>query len=173
MRRLFILLCALLCAAAPSWAQTEEDPWARVGEGDRVPDFELAMTNGKRISTADLEGKVVWVCLWASWCPSCRKEFGWLAKSEEFAALLQSEDFVFLPIAREENIATIAVWLKKKGYDFPSAADPERVVYELFAEQEIPRNILVGRDGIITHHSCAWSRKSLAGVVAKAEEMLN
>lgn len=171
MRRLLSLLILLVTTLTPSLAQS--DPWARVDVGDRVPEFQVKMTDGETISTTDLEGKVVWICLWASWCPSCRKEFRWLAKSEGFAALMQREDFLFLPIAREENIATVAAWLTKNNYPFASGEDPERAVYELFAEQEIPRNILIGRDGIVALHSCAWSRKSLTAVVEKAEEMLN
>lgn len=171
MRRLLSLLVLLVTTLTPSLAQS--DPWARVDVGDRVPEFQVRMTDGETISTTDLEGRVVWICLWASWCPSCRKEFRWLAKSEEFAALMQREDFLFLPIAREENIATVAAWLTKNNHPFASGEDLERAVYELFAEQEIPRNILIGRDGIVALHSCAWSRKSLTAVVEKAEEMLN
>lgn len=170
MKRLATLFATLLFTLLV-WGQ--EDPYARVFEGDRLPNFEVAMVDGTTISSSDLEGKVIWVCLWASWCPSCRREFRWLAKDADFAGLLQREDFVFLPIAREENGATVGAWLAKMGYKFPSGVDPERKVYELFAEQEIPRNIIVGRDGTIALHSSACSRKTIGGVVAKAKEMLN
>lgn len=170
MRRLLLTLVVLLGALLPTLAQS--DPYVRVDVGDRLPAFSVRMTDGSTMESADLEGKVVWVCLWASWCPSCRKEFGWFADSAEFAALLESEDFIFLPIAREENIATVGAWLRKKGYPYISGEDPDRAIYELFAEQEIPRNILVGRDGVITLHSTAYSRKSLTAVVEMASEML-
>ena len=162
MRRLLTLV-ALLSVALTSLAQS--DPYALVDVGDKLPVFSVKMMDGTTMKSADLEGKVVWVCLWASWCPSCRKEFGWFAESAEFAALLESEDFIFLPIAREENTATVRAWLTKKGYPYISGEDPERAIYELFAEQEIPRNILVGRDGTIALHSTAYSRKSLTAVV--------
>lgn len=169
MRRLLTLV-ALLSVALTSLAQS--DPYARVDVGDKLPVFSVRMMDGTTMESADLEGRVVWVCLWASWCPSCRKEFGWFAESAEFAALLESEDFIFLPIAREENTATVRAWLTKKGYPYISGEDPERAIYELFAEQEIPRNILVGRDGTIALHSTAYSRKSLTAVVEMANEML-
>lgn len=169
MRRLLTLV-ALLSVAIPALCQS--DPYARVDVGDKLPTFSVGMMDGSTVESGDLTGKVVWVCLWASWCPSCRKEFKWFADSAEFAALLESEDFIFLPIAREENIATVEAWLRKKGYPYISGEDPDRAIYELFAEQEIPRNILVGRDGTITLHSTAYSRKSLAAVVEMAIEML-
>lgn len=170
MKRL-VALAVLLLSSLMVWGQ--EDPYARVAEGDKLPEFEVVMTDGTTLRTADLEGSVVWICLWASWCPSCRREFRWLHESEEFAALCGREDFVFLPIAREENGATVTAWLRECGYDLLSGVDTDRKVYELFAEQEIPRNIVVGKDGVVVLHSSACSRKTIASVIEKAKEVLN
>ncbi len=167
----FLALFALLLSTLLVWGQ--EDPYARLHEGERLPDFEVVMADGTTLRTANLEGKVVWICLWASWCPSCRREFRWLHQSEAFAALGEQSDFVFLPIAREENSATVTAWLRKKGYDILSGVDPDRKVYELFAEQEIPRNIIVGRDGVVLLHSSACSRKTIASVIETVEKLLN
>lgn len=87
--------------------------------------------------------------------------------------LLEHPDFLFLPIAREENSATVVAWLRRKGYDFCSAADPERKVYDLFAEQDIPRNIVVGRDGIVVRHSSAYSRRDFEALIELTRKMLN
>lgn len=170
MKRLATLLVVLLSTLLV-WGQ--DDPYARVQEGDRLPDFEVTMTDGTTLHAADLEGRVVWICLWASWCPSCRKELRWLMQSDEFGALLANEEFLFLPIAREENSATVTAWLRKKGYNLCSGVDPDRTIYELFAEQEIPRNIIVGRDGVVLSHSSAYSRKALGALIDQAKEMLN
>ncbi|MBO7198049.1 MAG: TlpA family protein disulfide reductase [Tidjanibacter sp.] len=167
------LWLTLISALVVSLTAAAQDPYARVREGDRMPAFEVEMTGGERLSSESLEGKVVWICLWASWCPSCRKEFKRLASNEEFAALREHSGFVFLPIAREENSATVVAWLRKKGYDYLSAVDPERSTYELFAEQELPRNILGGPDGVVVHHSSAYSKTALGEIIDKAEKMLN
>ena len=171
MKRLTLLLVLLLASTITLCAQG--DPYARVQQGDRLPEFEVAMLDGTTLISNDLSGKVVWICLWASWCPSCRKELRWLTQSEEFLALLEHEEFVFLPIAREENSATVGAWLREKDYGFTSAVDPERKVYELFAEQEIPRNIIVGRDGVIQSHSSAYSKKALGALIEQTQKMLN
>lgn len=172
MRRLLLVLFSVLLAAQATFGQSA-DPYARIGEGEKLPAFEVRMMDGTTIRSGELEGKVVWITLWASWCPSCRREFKWLAASEEFAALLEHEDFLFLPIAREENTATIKAWFAKKGYDFVAGEDPDRAIYELFAEQEIPRNIIVTPDGTVALHTTAYSRKALAATIQKAENLLN
>ena len=169
MKQLLTLLLSLFTTFSVSG---QSDPWAKVDVGDKVPEFEVRMMDGKVVRSADLEGKVVWICLWASWCPSCRREFKWLSKDEEFAKLLENKDFVFLPIAREESLATVKLWLKERGYPYISGEDPERKIYSLFAEQEIPRNVIVGRDGVVVLHSSACSRKTIAKVVEKAKEII-
>lgn len=171
MKRLVAILAAL-CVGLTALAQ-EEDPWARIVAGDRLPAFEVTLTDGTTLSSQQLEGKVVWIALWASWCPSCRKEFKRLEANKEFAELFENEDFIFLPIAREENIATVAAWLRKKGYAWPSGVDPTREIYALFAEQEIPRNIIVGRDGVVVLHRTTYSKGDLGEIIEKAKEMLN
>ncbi len=170
MRRLFTLLAALVVTLT---LRGQEDPTTLLGAGDRLPHFEVAMTDGSHIRSSELEGKVVWITLWASWCPSCRKEFKWLSRSEAFEALTAHPDVLFLPIAREENSATVAAWLRKKGYSYRSGVDPTREIYSLFATEEIPRNLLVAPDGTIVSHTSTYSPKALEELVATANEMLN
>ncbi|MBO7198199.1 MAG: TlpA family protein disulfide reductase [Tidjanibacter sp.] len=169
MKRLWAIVLSL-AVALPLLG--EDDPWARLVAGDRLPELSVELTDGTTITSADLEGKVVWIALWASWCPSCRKEFKRLAGSDEFRALTQRDGFLFLPIAREESAATVVAWLKEKGYPFVAAPDSEREVYSLFAEQEIPRNIIVDGQGVIRHHSSRYSRSELKAMATLAAELL-
>ncbi|MBP3383103.1 MAG: TlpA family protein disulfide reductase [Tidjanibacter sp.] len=177
MKRLLALLAFVVCTTL-AWGQTTEGPaittdeFAVVGVGERMPSFEVPMTNGTTIRSEELNGKVVLITLWASWCPSCRKEFSAIGKGA-FKGLLENDNFVWLPIAREENVATVKAWFDKKGYDFVSGSDVDRAIYALFATQEIPRNIVVDRGGIIVHHSAGYTKKGFAELVERLENMLN
>jgi len=42
--------------------------------GQQLPEIELVLTDGKKITTSDLKGKVVMLQFTASWCSVCRKE---------------------------------------------------------------------------------------------------
>ena len=184
MKRIATLI-VLLCATFTLWGQeggssepqaeqrvVAADEYALVGVGDQVPDFVVPMTDGKSVAMADLRGKVVLITLWASWCPSCRKEFAAIAKGA-LDGLTEHKDFVWLPIAREENLATVKVWFEQKGYDFVSGYDTDRTIYSLCAEQEIPRNIVVDAEGRIAIHSSGYNKKEFPQLVAEIEKMLN
>ena len=43
--------------------------------GNLAPDFTVTNTNNQQISLADLRGKPTLIYFWASWCPSCSKDF--------------------------------------------------------------------------------------------------
>lgn len=142
MKKLIIsAVLALFCTAAG--AQTE----TYVKVGDKVPSFKVAMTDGRTIDIADLKGKVVLVNFWATWCGPCRSELKRVQK--EVIDRFAGRDFVFLPISREEDKATVEKFLEEEGYTWVSGLDPERKIYSLFAEGGIPRNFLIGTDGRI------------------------
>lgn len=70
-----VLFTAL--AVALAWGLTqnsEEIPSTLVGQP--VPAFDLPPVEGRELglSSADLEGEVSLVNVWASWCPPCRRE---------------------------------------------------------------------------------------------------
>ena len=85
---------------------------------------------------------------------------------------MQSKEFCFLPISRQEQSATVVAWLTKMNYPFTSAIDSDRSVYDLFASEEIPRNIVVGPDGTILYHSSGGSKKELQKVIALCREQV-
>lgn len=74
-------------------------------------------TAGNSLSVASLEGKIVFINFWATWCPPCRAEMPSLSKLyQEFE---NDKDIVFLFVSEDEDLAKAIEYLKANQYQLP------------------------------------------------------
>jgi thiol-disulfide isomerase/thioredoxin len=109
--------------------------------------FAWAVTDlaGNTLEVADLQGKTLFINIWATWCGWCILEFPNLENLYE--AFKDNEDVVFLLVS-DEDAETIQAWRKGDGaeYDLPfyrtEVEFPDR-----YAPSSYPSTFIVGPDG--------------------------
>jgi cytochrome c biogenesis protein CcmG/thiol:disulfide interchange protein DsbE len=116
--------------------------------GKAAPEFDLPSLHSpnERVSSADMQGQVALLNVWASWCPAC---------VQEHELLLQVANAGTLPIYglnwKDERSAGLR-WLQRLGNPYTAIAyDYDNVVGIDWGVYGAPETFLIDADGIILH----------------------
>lgn len=86
------------------------------GPGEAAPAFELPAFDGKRVSLDSLEGQVVFVNFWATWCPPCAEEMpSMMALARDLEARYPGK-FKMVAISVDEGWEPIRSFFEKDPY---------------------------------------------------------
>lgn len=139
-------LLVLLVVIGLGLIRTQEGP---VRPGQDAPDFTLTTFDGQEIDSAALEGKVLVLNFWASWCKPCEQE---AADLETAWRLYQSrDDIVFLGIDYVDTEPEAMAYLDKFDITYPNGPDLRTAISQSFRIRGVPETYIVGKDGILAH----------------------
>ena len=128
-----------------------------VGMGDAAPSFSLATIDGDEF-VCPPNDSVALINFFTNSCGPCLVELSYI--EQIWAAHKGDERFQLLIIGRGETIETVRHFREENGFTFPVAADPDREVYSLFAEELIPRTLVVSPAGHVVYSKFDFRRKS-------------
>ena len=141
--------------------------------GQPAPDFSLKTLEGNVFRLSEQRGRVVLLNFFATWCGPCQQDMPHL--SDIWGEFHTNDAFSMLVIAREESVEKVTAFRAGQGRQFPMAADPDRAVYNRFAQERIPRTYLISRDGTILYQCTGYYETEigklkalLAGEIGKA-----
>jgi len=137
-------------------AQTDESTLLTLGS--LVPAFKCTLIGGKTIDISNSRGNVVMINFFATWCPPCNLELPAL-QNNIWNRYKDEDEFILIVAGRDHNERLIADFAAEKGYDMPFIADPNRDIFNLFASQYIPRNIIIDRDGKVIFQNRGYNDK--------------
>jgi peroxiredoxin len=137
-----------------------------ISVGAKAPDFTCTTLNGETISLRGLEGKVVLINFFATWCGPCVREMPYL-QSEVFEKF-RGEDFFMIAIATGQQVKDITEFrnTKGKGLTFPMAVDSDKSIYNLFAAGYIPRIFVIDKEGIVKWEAGSLSKPQVQDLVS-------
>ena len=121
------------------------------GSNEPAPDFTLTDAGGQSVTLSDLQGQVVMINFWASWCGPCREEMPLL---EQIHQRYESLGFTLLGVNVEENSADGQAFLAERPVSFPVLYDPDNGISKLYDVVAMPSTVLIDRQGNVRylHH---------------------
>jgi thiol-disulfide isomerase/thioredoxin len=155
------LLAALLVFLAPAFAAAQaavpqdNAPVIRfVRNPDPAPDFKLTTLDGKPLALAALQGKVVLLNFWATWCGPCRAEIPDLvALQERYKDRLQ---IIGLNVDDEE--ADIKQYVQETGINYPVAMTSNEVRIQFGGIPALPTSFVLDTEGrVVQKHVGLWN----------------
>ncbi len=114
--------------------------------GNVVPDFETVTEKGAPISVSDLQGQIVLLNFWATWCGPCRIEMPEFQKQFDRHS---NDDFTILAVNNSETVEDVAGFREEFGLTFPLAMDEDGVIQDQFSIFSYPSTFVIDRNGVI------------------------
>jgi peroxiredoxin len=145
---LALTLTLLLPACGEGGAMPSRD--ALPVPGNPAPAWEGTTLSGSPLSLADLEGEVVVLNVWATWCAPCIREMPAL---EALHRRYRDQGLRVVGVSVDRGSAREAVrsFVEELDITFTIALDPDQTVMNRFRTLGVPETFLIGPDGIIAH----------------------
>lgn len=118
-------------------------PGALTGGATYPHNLPLVTLDGKAVNLSELKGKVVFVNLWASWCPPCRAEMPGI---EALYKKMDPSKVAFVMLSLDDNAAKARRFVQGQGYTFPVYLRTGELPAP-FDSNAIPSTVILGPDG--------------------------
>jgi thiol-disulfide isomerase/thioredoxin/Tfp pilus assembly protein PilF len=137
-----------------------------------VPPFAVTTLDGRRISLDELQGKVVLIDFWATWCGPCREA---LPHMKDIVKKFEGEPLVVISISLDKDENQWKQFVSKNEMTWPQYFDGgfEGAVARAFDVHAIPHTFTVDADGVLQDENVgdASLEGKLKKLVKRAREM--
>ncbi|TYP92139.1 Thiol-disulfide isomerase or thioredoxin [Fodinibius salinus] len=110
--------------------------------------FELLQTNGSRTTLSEFKGNVIFLNVWASWCPPCVAEMPTIESL--YNKVSDNEHIRFVLLSMDQEPQKAVQFMKSKKFDmpyyFPSSELPTK-----FQSQYLPTTYVISKEGKVIY----------------------
>ena len=169
MKKIRLVFCLFILVSEGLFSQ---DRGYIVKVGDKAPEFNFELTDGQKVKSKDLKGKVVMLQFTASWCGVCKKEMPHI--EAEIWQPYKDLGLALYGVDYDEPLEKVKAFAESTGITYPLALDPGGDVFGLFAEKKsgVTRNVIINREGEIVFLTRLFDRAEFDEMKQVIKELL-
>jgi len=126
--------------------------------------WSLKDMHGQELNLSELRGKIVFINLWATWCPPC---VGEMPEIQRLFEHYQDDPDVHFAAISNESVDKISGFVSRKAFSFPVYSSVGRAP-GAFASNSIPTSFLIDKKGNIVMREVGamnWSGSKMRGII--------
>jgi cytochrome c biogenesis protein CcmG/thiol:disulfide interchange protein DsbE len=139
------------------------------GTKPQRPEFDLPLLSGdETLSNTDLEGRIVVLNFWASWCDPCREEMPMI---QRVARQYAGRNVAFVGVDVRDTPDSAREFVREYGITYPIVRDEEEVLAKQLDVTRLPHTFFLDRAGAVKGEPIL-GELTRAQLVARLDEML-
>lgn len=139
-------------------------------ENEPSVNFSVYDSEGKKQTISDFRGKVVFINVWASWCPPCIAEMPSIQNF--YSQFMDNKDLVFLLINMDDDPLKGKEYMEKHNYLMPNYLPAENLPLEIY-NGSLPTTVILDKNGKIRFHHTGAADYSKNGFQNGIKKLLN
>ena len=140
-------------------------------EGGTAPDFSLPELNSEtHHQLSDLQGKVVYLDFWASWCAPCRVSFPEIIQLKQDLA---DKPFEVIAITVDENPEDARRFLRRYDVPYPILLDSDGQLAARYSLPGMPTSFVIDQHGLIQLQHSGFKPGDMTIIREKIETLLS
>jgi thiol-disulfide isomerase/thioredoxin len=140
-------------------------------EGSAFPGVTLKSLSGENVPLQSLQGKMLVLNVWATWCPPCRRE---MPSLERLNTLLDPQRFAVLGLSTDGDELLATEFLSSNHISFKNYFDRNGKLAKQLGLDGYPETFLIAQDGTLVKRVLGeqdWSSPAMIQMLEQAYQL--